>query len=66
MAAVARGLAALGHEVHVLVTPGPGGVPRDPGSPLVSLFSAAWGYGSCGFCGHLPCAPSARASVPTL
>ena len=31
MAAVARGLAALGHEVHVLVTPGPGSVPRDPG-----------------------------------
>ena len=31
VASVARGLAAMGHEVHVLVTPGPGGVPRDPG-----------------------------------
>ena len=26
--AVAEGLAALGHEVHVLVTPGDGGPPR--------------------------------------
>jgi len=31
VAAVARGLVALGHEVHALVTAGPGGVPQHDG-----------------------------------
>ena len=39
--AVARGLAALGHDVHVLVTPGDGPAP-DGSRPLDPDAAAVW------------------------
>ena len=39
--AVAEGLAALGHEVHVLVTPGDGGLPPKGGSHTIHWMAMA-------------------------
>ena len=62
--AVAEGLAALGHEVHVLVTPGDGPMPGASGVHWIAM-PPPLGRRSCGGCAAAPCASLRRASGPT-